>query len=320
MSESTDQSNGKSPGSSQPKDTNKEGIPPKSPHGQGDHGDVSNKVKEKPKSLYIRILRQDSPEDASYWERHTITYEPELNMTTVLQRVAAQAKTADGKDVTPVAYDVNCLEEICGSCTMLINGRVRQACSTLVDNLLQENAEEIVLEPMSKFPVIRDLFVDRSRMFHALKKIQGWINVDGYWDAGEGPKQSPAEQQDRYPLSQCMTCGCCLEACPQYTKIEVERGEGESDEAYEDRCREAYSKGFLGAAAISQVVLFNLHPTGKMRAGERLDALSSEGGLQVCGNAQNCVSVCPKSIPLTTSIGRAGRATTVHAIKRFFGF
>ncbi len=65
-------------------------------------------------------------------------------------------------------------------------------------------------------------------------------------------------------------------------------------------------------------MLFNSHPVGKMNAAERIDALTDEGGIQVCGNAQNCVQVCPKHIPLTQSIGRAGRAATVRAIRRIF--
>ncbi len=65
-------------------------------------------------------------------------------------------------------------------------------------------------------------------------------------------------------------------------------------------------------------MLFNTHPTGRMNAGERLDALMQPGGIQVCGNAQNCVAVCPKKIPLTTSIGRAGRAATLRAIRKWF--
>ena len=56
-----------------------------------------------------------------------------------------------------------------------------------------------------------------------------------------------------------------------------------------------------------------------MNADERLEALKGPGGVQVCGNAQNCVAVCPKGIPLTTSIGRAGRAVTVYSIKKWFG-
>jgi succinate dehydrogenase / fumarate reductase iron-sulfur subunit len=63
---------------------------------------------------------------------------------------------------------------------------------------------------------------------------------------------------------------------------------------------------------------FNYDPTGKMNANERLEALSTEGGLQMCGNAQNCVAVCPKEIPLTREIARAGRATTVYAIRKIF--
>ena len=116
-----------------------------------------------------------------------------------------------------------------------------------------------------------------------------------------------------------MSCGCCLEACPQYLKIEIERQEGESEEAFRERKSAAYDRSFMGAHAISQAVLFNLHPTGKNNAGERLDALVSEGGLAKCGNAQNCVAVCPKKIPLTTSIARAGRATTLHLLKKWFG-
>ena len=62
-----------------------------------------------------------------------MAYEPDMNVISVLQRIAAKAKTADGKHVAPVAWDCNCLEEVCGACTMVINGRVRQACSALVD-------------------------------------------------------------------------------------------------------------------------------------------------------------------------------------------
>lgn len=266
----------------------------------------------------VRILRQDGPGAASYWERHRVRYEREMNVISVLQRIAAQAKTVDGKAVAPVAWDCNCLEEVCGACTMVINGKVRQACSALVDRLLEDNPNEIELRPMTKFPVVRDLFVDRSRMFRALQKVKAWIPVDGYYELGPGPRQSMENQESAYPLSECMTCGCCLDACPQFLKVEVVRQPGESDAAYQNRKHAAYDEAFIGAAAISQAVLFNAHPTGKNNAGERLDALMDEGGIQVCGNAQNCVAVCPKHIPLTTSIARAGRQTTVRWIKKIF--
>ena len=269
-------------------------------------------------SFEVRILRQDGPEQSSYWERHRLEREPDMNVISVLQRVAAQATTADGSHVAPVAWDCNCLEEVCGACTMVINGRVRQACSALVDKLLAEHPGEIELRPMTKFPVVRDLVVDRGRLFRALKKVQAWVAVDGYYDLGPGPRMSPEEQERAYPLSECMSCGCCLEACPQYTKIELTPRTGETAEQFRQREAQTYDRSFLGAHAISQAMLFNAHPTGQMTASARLDALSAEGGVQVCGNAQNCVAVCPKKIPLTTSIGRAGRAVTVHRIKKWF--
>ncbi len=272
----------------------------------------------KPEFITVRILRQDGPGQESYWERHQVPYEPELNVISLLQKVAAQARSVDGKQVAPVCWDCNCLEEVCGACTMLVNGKTRQSCSALVDRLLEDNSNEIELRPMTKFPVIRDLMVDRGRVFQALKKVQAWIPVDTYYDMGPGPRIARKEQEQAYPLSECMSCGCCLEACPQYTKVELTQQDGESAEDFEARKAKAYDHAFIGAHAISQAVLFNSHPTGKGNADDRVDALTAPGGIQLCGNAQNCVAVCPKHIPLTTSIARAGRAATVRGLKRFF--
>ena len=103
-------------------------------------------------SFDVRILRQDGPGQPSYWERHRVAYQPDMNVISVLQTIAAEAKTADGKDVAPVVWDCNCLEEVCGACTMVVNGRVRQACSALVDRLLEEQPGEIELRPATQVP------------------------------------------------------------------------------------------------------------------------------------------------------------------------
>lgn len=270
-----------------------------------------------PQSVRVRVLRQDSPGEESYWQHFDVPYEPNMNVISVLQRIAALARSEDGQPAAPVAWDCSCLEEVCGSCTMLINGRTRMACSALVDNLLDEN-DEIELRPMSKFPVVRDLCVDRSRLFRSLERVKAWVPVDGSYDHGPGPRVSPEEQEDAYPLATCISCGCCLEACPQFTKIEVVRRDDETQEVFEKRRRDAFDEGFVGPHAVSQAMLFNSHPIGKMIADERMESLTSQGGIQMCGNAQNCVAVCPKRIPLTRSIARAGRAATVWAIKRLF--
>lgn len=263
----------------------------------------------------VEVLRQPGPGMASYWEGFLVPYEPNMNVISALQKIAAIARNAEGK---PVAWECNCLEEVCGACTMVINGRVRQACTALVDRLLEDRPEGIELRPMSKFPVVRDLVVDRSRMFAILKKLQAWVPVDSYLDMGPGPRQSQDNQQLAYVLSKCMTCGCCLEACPQFLKLELSREKGESDEQFTARENEAFNRAFIGAMGIATVDLFNANPVGQMNSRERLEALVAEGGIQVCGNAQNCVRVCPKEIPLTTSIARQGRAATLHMLRRWF--
>ena len=288
-------------------------------HGQsaggGGNGHAASVAERKP--IRVRVLRQDVAGGESYWERFEIPYEPNLNVISVLQKIAARATSLDGRAVAPVTWDCCCLEEVCGSCTMLVNGRTRMACSSLVDKLLEEG-DEIELRPMSKFPVVRDLVVDRRRLFHSLERVKAWVPVDDSYDHGPGPRISPEEQQDAYPLATCISCGCCLEACPQFTKVETVQRAGETAESLEKRRKDSFEGQFVGAHAISQAMLFNSHPTGRMIADERLEALTSVGGIQMCGNAQNCVAVCPKHIPLTRSIARAGRAATVWAIKRLF--
>jgi len=270
------------------------------------------------RTFVVRVLRQDGPGREAYWERHRVVHGPDMNCISVLQEIAEQATTIDGRKVAPVVWECNCLEEVCGACAMVINGRVRQACTALVDRLLAERAGEIELRPMTKFPVLRDLMVDRRRIFAALEKVKAWVPVDSYYHMGPGRRQSQQTQEMAYWYSKCMSCGCCLEACPQFLKIELDRKQGETEEEFRAREREAIDRSFMGAHAVAQVELFNSNPIGQMSAADRLDALTSQGGIQTCGNAQNCVKVCPKGIPLTTAIARAGRAATVHTLKKWF--
>lgn len=97
---------------------------------------------------------------------------------------------------------------------MLINGVARQACSTLIDPLEQP----ITLAPLTKFPLVRDLKVDRQKLFEHLKRVHAWIDIDGVFDLGPGPRMSQETRDWAYELSKCMTCGCCFEACPN-TKL-----------------------------------------------------------------------------------------------------
>ncbi len=240
------------------------------------------------KTVIVRVKRQANPHERSCWEEFELAWRPHMNIIICLRDIAERPLTRDGKRTTPVAYESNCLEEVCGSCAMRVNGKARMACSALVDQLVQP----IRLEPMTKFPVVRDLAVDRSVMFENLKRMKAWVPIDGTYDLGEGPRMAPDQQQKAYPLSRCISCGACLEVCPQVNR----------------------NNAFIGAAIISQVRLFNMHPTGAMHARERLEAVMGPGGVADCANAQNCVKICPKDIPLTESIAEVNRQAIRQAI------
>jgi succinate dehydrogenase / fumarate reductase iron-sulfur subunit len=244
------------------------------------------------RTITLKIKRQASPDSKSYWEDFKIATTNEGNVISILQKIAEKPINAKGEATSPVSWDCGCLENVCGSCSMVVNGVPKQSCTVLIKDL----KDTVTLEPMFKFPILRDLRVDRSSMFQSLKKVKAWVPLDGLYPLGAGPQMSDQKAQERYSLSTCMTCGVCLQVCPQFGP----------------------NKAFMGAAAISQARLFNEHPVGENLKSDRLDALSDEGGIMGCGKAQNCVKHCPKEIPLTESLAEIYKDTTLHLLKKFF--
>ncbi len=252
-------------------------------------------VRTNTRTIKVHIKRQATPDTPARTEKFEIPYRPGMNITSVLGEIAAEPVTADGQTTTAIAYDANCLEEICGSCAMLINGKARMACSALVDKL-REGDEPISLAPLSKFPVVRDLAVDRAVLFQNLKAVKAWVPIDGTYDLGPAPRQFPQIQEQRYPLSNCISCTICMEVCPQFND----------------------STNFVGAATIAQVKLFNMDPAGSVLKAERLRALAGDGGVQECGMAQNCVAACPKQLPLIEAISDVSRDVVLQQVKDLF--
>jgi len=243
----------------------------------------------------LRILRGITGHQ--YWEEFELPRDSNANVISSLMEIQKSPINKKGEITTPVAWEQGCLEEVCGSCSMLINGRPRQSCTALIEPYIKATGSTtIVLAPFTKFPLIRDLCVDRTSMFESLKKIRGWISIDGTEDTGQfGPPISPEVQEAMYVLSTCMTCGCCSESCPQVNE--------KSD--------------FMGPAAMSQIRFFNSNPIGIFEKPERMRAALGDDGIAGCGNAQNCVKVCPKNIPLTESLALIGREASKQAIKDF---
>lgn len=245
----------------------------------------------------LKILRGLSTDQ--YWEEFELELTPSANVISSLMEIQRNPINRKGERVAPVVWESGCLEEVCGSCSMLINGYPRQACTALIEPIIrQTHSTTIKLAPFKKFPLVRDLIIDRSRMFENLKKVHAWIDTDGSYDRGPGPKISPEKQKIMYSLSTCMTCGCCSESCPQINE----------------------HSSFIGPAPIAQVRLFNANPIGHTQKALRLRPLMEEGGISDCGNAQNCVRVCPRNVPLTDAIAAVNRDVVLQSFEDLFSF
>ena len=203
--------------------------------------------------------------------------------------------TVDERPTTPVVWDCSCREAMCGSCAMLIDGKAALACKTSV----LDCRRPIVLEPLSKFPIIRDLRVDRTRMFDELGRALCWVEIDGIGDMLEGDcviDEASDEQGFVERMLGCVMCGLCLEACPQVN----------------DRSK------YAGSFVFAQVLALNRHPIGRIDSGTRLIHLAKRGGVSDCGAAHNCEAVCPRGIPLVEAGARIGWDVMKHSLKSFF--
>lgn len=132
-------------------------------------------------------------------------YDGDLNIpvTTLLEKINYDY---DKK----IHYSSSCLQGLCGSCTMLINGWPKLACKTFInEEITTKYYNKITIEPLSKFPVIKDLIIDRTQLYENMKESQQWLESEA--------KINLENLEFEYELSQCIMCGCCLEACPNYT-------------------------------------------------------------------------------------------------------
>lgn len=245
------------------------------------------------RTITLRVRRQSSPTAAPRWEGFSLPWRADLSVAACLaelrERTAIGLGGPDGAEGTaagaprePLAW-TECPGRCTGACAMRINGGARAACTARVDDL---GTDVILLEPLAKFVVIRDLVVDRAPMIASIERLRMGAGPDS---AALPPNGAAAPVSDpALAIARCTRCGLCLEACPQVNE--------RSD--------------YLGPAPIVHALLFNALPSGAASAKQRLAAIMGRGGIADCGNAQNCVEICPERIPLTEALGTLARQTT----------
>jgi succinate dehydrogenase / fumarate reductase iron-sulfur subunit len=233
-------------------------------------------------TVYLKVKRQASPEDKPYWESFSHRYNEDDTILSLL--IGLENPSGDS---TPVHHECNCKEEMCGTCTIRINGVPRLACSTRIEDLPKSTLKKpIVLEPLEKFPVIKDLTVDRSRISRSLTRVKNWVETEDLF--GPNVDYNQKVQREMYSYAKCINCGSCYDACPRTSKAEIR---------------------YIGPSAIAHVVTMNDHPLGKENTKERLAEIGGKDGVSKCGKAMVCEKVCPKKVPLVHSVTRVSRET-----------
>ena len=158
----------------------------------------------------IEILRCEDSDSEQYTQ--TLVYESDDMTETVSHMLnvinaSDEIRNVSGNVITPIAYEHSCLQKRCGACAMVINNRPSLACDATLNDV-QLNGH-IRLEPLRKFPVIRDLIVDRSIMMDNLKQL-------GLWAKETNITLDDKRSDISYESSRCLQCGCCLEVCPNF--------------------------------------------------------------------------------------------------------
>jgi succinate dehydrogenase / fumarate reductase iron-sulfur subunit len=232
------------------------------------------------RTIDLRIRRQDEPGGKGFWEDFHIESEAGGTVADLLRFIEANPKTVSGRLTSPVVWESGCGDGRCGSCAMIINGKPLLACRA---RLADFPPAPIILEPLSKFPVVRDLWVDRSAVFDSLKRAEVWLE--------SSEKFSPVPNYSDY--ARCIHCGICLEACPNFNSVSQ----------------------FIGPAAIALSASYQEQMPDSPDTRRLQVALMKPGGITGCGSAMNCVKLCPMEIPLTTAIAVTNRRVNKAAWK-----
>ena len=158
--------------------------------------------------MKVRIKRQVNSNSLPYWQTFEYNGPKDVTVVAVLNAInyTDDLYDIDGNPTTRIRWECSCMQGMCGGCAMVINNTPALACTTFIKNLKKD---ELVLEPLSKFPVIADLMVDRSVIYENLSKVEAYLT-----------DRSEALEKDyplRYSVAKCLKCGLCLEVCPNYT-------------------------------------------------------------------------------------------------------
>jgi succinate dehydrogenase / fumarate reductase iron-sulfur subunit len=235
----------------------------------------------------FKVLRYDAqkPEEKAAFASYRVRVIPGLTVLTVLMRIR------DELDGT-LAFRSSCRAATCGSCAMVINGRLDLACRTQVTAC---NSETIILEPLPNFEIIRDLVVDLTPFWTMYEQVKPYLMRR----TPDPEKEIRQSEDDRKRIDQfvnCILCACCYGAC------EVLRWEPD----------------YVGPAALAKLQRFMLDSRDE-RPDRFLESVNNDRGLWGCDTLLRCIDACPKEVRPTDAIVGLRKRLVKYRLKAAFG-
>ncbi len=236
-------------------------------------------------NLTLKVWRQKSGQHKGNFETHKVQASEHMSFLEMLD-VLNEKLISERK--TPVAFEHDCREGICGACSMVINGQPhgpQRGTTTCQLHMRQFNDGDVIaIEPFraAAFPVIKDLVVDRSA-FDRIIQAGGYISVNtgGAIDGNAIPIEKDLSGE-AFDAATCIGCGACVAACPNASAM------------------------LFTSAKVSHL---NLLPQGKVEAAQRVLGMvgqMDEEGFGMCSNVTACEAECPKEISVD-NIARMNR-------------
>jgi len=241
--------------------------------------------------MKLKVFRYEKGRVSPHYDTFSLKEEP--GMTVLRALFQFQEKFDDS-----LAFQYSCRGSVCGTCAMLINKVPRLACRTQVASLLKgeqkislspypaleekvdwDPSQEVLVEPLPHFPVIKDLIVDRDVFFKTHAYVEPVLKT------GSEPKEEHLMEPSFLPelelYTNCILCGACYGACPV---------DGEN-------------RAYLGPAALAKLYRFHIDP--RDIDNKRLEKADIPDGWWACDFHGNCRQVCPKGVPPIMAIGQA---------------
>jgi fumarate reductase iron-sulfur subunit len=237
--------------------------------------------------LKISILRFDphDPEDFPHMETFEVEEAHGMTLYVALNEIREHHDNS-------LKFDFVCRAGICGSCSMLVNGKPTLACRTLTAKL----DEHFTLAPLPLFELIGDLSIYTGKWMRGLnKRLETWIHdKESELDVDKLEERMEPELADEiYELDRCVECGCCVAGCGT---IQMK-------------------PDFVGAVGLNKIARYHLDPRDKRSDEDYYELVGDEDGVFGCMTLLGCEDVCPKDLPLQSKIAYLRRMMVKTALK-----